>query len=83
ATKTTVTNGGHTYIIQLRHDARWSNGNRVTAHDFVYSWRRTLDPKSKSEFTYVFTNIKNADAIAAGKKKPSTLGVKALMVTIN
>lgn len=37
ATKTTVTNGGHTYIIQLRHDARWSNGNRVTAHDFVYS----------------------------------------------
>lgn len=77
ATKTTVTNGGHTYIIQLRHDARWSNGNRVTAHDFVYSWRRTLDPKSKSEFTYVFTNIKNADAIAAGKKKPSTLGVKA------
>ncbi|RMW42523.1 peptide ABC transporter substrate-binding protein [Lactiplantibacillus pentosus] len=77
ATKTTVTNNGHTYTINLRHDARWSNGHKVTAHDFVYSWRRTLDPKTKSEFTYVFTNIKNADAIAAGKKQPSTLGVKA------
>ena len=77
ATKTTVSNGGKTYTIDLRHNGKWSNGQAVTAHDFVYSWERTLNPKTKSEFTYVFTNIKNADAIAAGKKSPSSLGVKA------
>lgn len=77
ATKTTVSKDGKTYVIKLRHNAKWSNGQSVTAHDFVYSWERTLNPKSKSEFTYLFSNIKNADAIAAGKKAPTSLGVKA------
>lgn len=78
ATKTTVRDSGHQYTIDLRHDGKWSNGQPVTAQDFVYSWERTLNPKSKSEFTYQFANIKNANAIAAGKKAPSTLGVKAV-----
>ncbi|WP_047998673.1 peptide ABC transporter substrate-binding protein [Lactiplantibacillus herbarum] len=78
ATKTTVSDGGHVYTIDLRHDGRWSNGQKVTAHDFVYSWERTVDPKTKSEFTYLFTNIKNADAISAGKQSPKTLGVQAV-----
>ncbi|MFD1454095.1 peptide ABC transporter substrate-binding protein [Levilactobacillus lanxiensis] len=78
ATKTTVSDSGHHYTINLRHNAKWSNGDPVTAQDFVYSWKRTLDPKSKSEFTYQFANIKNASAIAAGKKSPATLGVKAV-----
>lgn len=78
ATKTTVTDHGHHYTIDLRHDAKWSNGAPVTAQDFVYSWKRTLNPQSKSEFTYQFANIKNASAIAAGKKSLNTLGVKAV-----
>ncbi|MGX6427797.1 peptide ABC transporter substrate-binding protein [Levilactobacillus yonginensis] len=78
ATKTTVSDSGHQYTINLRHDGKWSNGQPVTAQDFVYSWERTLNPKSKSEFTYQFANIKNANAIAAGKKAPATLGVKAV-----
>ncbi|WP_367377178.1 peptide ABC transporter substrate-binding protein [Levilactobacillus cerevisiae] len=78
ATKTTVTDSGHHYTINLRHNAKWSNGDPVTAQDFVYSWKRTLNPKSKSEFTYQFANIKNASAIAAGKKSPATLGVTAV-----
>lgn len=78
ATKTTVSDNGHQYTINLRHDGKWSNGDPVTAQNFVYSWERTLNPKSKSEFTYQFANIKNANAIAAGKKSPSTLGVKAV-----
>ncbi|MFC6207237.1 peptide ABC transporter substrate-binding protein [Levilactobacillus tongjiangensis] len=78
ATKTTVSDNGHQYTINLRHDGKWSNGQPVTAQDFVYSWERTLNPKSKSEFTYQFANIKNANAIAAGKKAPATLGVKAV-----
>lgn len=78
ATKTTVSDRGHRYTIDLRHDGKWSNGDPVTAQDFVYSWERTLNPQSKSEFTYQFANIKNATAIAAGKKSPASLGVKAV-----
>ncbi|WP_203640590.1 peptide ABC transporter substrate-binding protein [Levilactobacillus andaensis] len=78
ATKTTISDNGHLYTINLKHDAKWSNGDTVTAQDFIYSWGRTLNPQSKSEFTYQFANIKNASAIAAGKKAPSTLGVKAV-----
>ncbi|BDZ29601.1 peptide ABC transporter substrate-binding protein [Lactiplantibacillus sp. WILCCON 0030] len=77
ATKTTVSKDGKTYTIDLRHNGHWSNGDPVTAQDFVYSWERALNPKTKSEFTYLFTNIKNADAIAAGKLAPNTLGAKA------
>lgn len=77
AKKTTVSHDGTVYTIDLKSTGRWSNGDPVTAQDFVYSWRRTLDPKSKSEFTYQFSKIKNANAVAAGKKQPSALGVKA------
>ncbi|PWG00438.1 peptide ABC transporter substrate-binding protein [Levilactobacillus bambusae] len=77
ATHTAVTNQGTTYTINLRHDGKWSNGQPVTASDFVYSWERTLDPKTKSEFTYLFANIQNAKAIVAGQKQPRTLGVQA------
>lgn len=77
AKKTTASHDGTVYTIDLKSTGRWSNGDPVTAQDFVYSWRRTLDPKSKSEFTYQFSKIKNANAVAAGKKQPSALGVKA------
>lgn len=77
ASKTTISKDGKTYTINLRHDGRWSDGQKVTAQDFVYSWERTLNPKTKSEFTYLFASIKNANAIMVGKKSPSTLGVKA------
>ncbi|MFT8393726.1 MAG: peptide ABC transporter substrate-binding protein [Liquorilactobacillus ghanensis] len=71
-------NGGKTYTIQLRKNARWSNGDQVTAQDFVYSWRRSVDPTNKPVYTYVFSGIKNADAIAAGKISPTQLGIKAI-----
>lgn len=72
AAKTTISNHGKLYTINLKHNGRWSDGQKVTAQDFVYSWERTLNPKTKSEFTYLFTSIKNADAIMVGKKAPST-----------
>ena len=77
AQKTTISKDGKHYTIDLKHDGKWSNGDSVTAKDFVYSWKRTLDPKSKSEFTYQFANIQNANAIAAGKMSPQKLGVTA------
>lgn len=71
------TNNGKTYTIELRH-TKWSNGKSVTAQDFVYAWRRTVDPKTASEYAYIYSGIKNADKISAGKKPVNTLGIKAL-----
>ena len=70
------TNKGLTYTFNLRK-TKWSNGDPVTAKDFVFAWRRATDPKTKSEYAYLFSGIKNSDDITAGKKAPSTLGVKA------
>ncbi|KRM71614.1 peptide ABC transporter substrate-binding protein [Lacticaseibacillus brantae] len=73
----TPTNDGKTYTFKLR-DAKWSNGDPVTAQDFVFAWKRAIDPKTKSQYAYLFSGIVNADDIMAGKKAASTLGVKAI-----
>lgn len=73
-----ATNGGKTYTFNLRHDAKWSNGDPVTAQDFVYSWRRTVDPKTKSPQAYYFDGVKNYSEITARKKSPNTLGIQAV-----
>lgn len=72
-----VTDGGKTYTFVLR-DAKWSNGQAITANDFVYSYRRSLNPKTKSSMAFYLYQIVNAEAINAGKKPVSSLGVKAL-----
>lgn len=72
-----VTDGGKTYTFVLR-DAKWSNGQEITAKDFVYSYRRTLNPKTKSSMAFYLYQIVNAEAINAGKKSVNSLGVKAL-----
>lgn len=71
-------NGGKTLTINLRKDAKWSNGDPVTAHDFVYAWRKVVDPKAASEFAYIMSDIKNADLVNTGKKPLNSLGIKAL-----
>ena len=73
-----VSKDGLTWTFYLRKNARWSNGDQVTAADFVYAWQRTLDPKTASQQGNLYDGIKNADAVVAGKKKPSSLGVKAV-----
>ncbi|MBT8804235.1 peptide ABC transporter substrate-binding protein [Lactobacillus delbrueckii subsp. bulgaricus] len=72
-----VTDGGKTYTFVLR-DAKWSNGQAITANDFVYSYRRSLNPKTKSSMAFYLYQIVNAEDINAGKKPVSSLGVKAL-----
>lgn len=78
ATSEKVSKDGKTYTFTLRKDNKWSNGDPVTAQDFVYSWRRTVDPKTASQYAYLFEGIKNATDIQNGKKKPETLGIKAV-----
>lgn len=73
-----VSNGGKTYDFILRDNAKWSNGDPITAKDFVYSYQRTLTPATKSQIAFYLYQIQNAKAINEGKQKPSSLGVKAI-----
>ncbi|CAI1612277.1 Periplasmic oligopeptide-binding protein precursor [Serratia quinivorans] len=71
---------GNVWTFHLRPDARWSNGDPVTAGDFVFSWRRLTDPKTASPYGSYLASayVLNAAAINAGSKPPTELGVKAL-----
>lgn len=60
-------NNGKTLTIKLRKNAKWSNGDPVTAHDFVFAWRKAVDPKTASEYAYIMYDIKNAEDINLGK----------------
>jgi len=67
-----------TYAFYLREDARWSNGQPLTAQDFVYSLRRTVNPATGSSYAAVLAPIQNATAIIRGERAPETLGVEAV-----
>jgi len=70
---------GLTYTFKLRPNLKWSNGDALTANDFVYGWQRTNNPKTASTYAYLFSGIKGADDIQSGKDKNlDDLGVKAL-----
>lgn len=68
-----------TWIFTLRNNARWSNGEPVTAQDFVYSWQRLVDPENSSPSASfaALSGIENAAAIAKGQMTPDKLGVVA------
>lgn len=72
----TVSKDGKTWTFKIR-DSKWSNGDPIVAQDFVYSWRRSLNPKTVSPYAYLFSGVKNAYAIIAGKKSPNALGISA------
>lgn len=71
---------GTVYTFNLRKDAKWSNGDPVTAKDFVYSWRRAVNPATASEYSgfVADSGIKNAAKITAGKLPIEELGAKAI-----
>lgn len=71
---------GTVWTFHLRPEAKWSNGDPVTADDFVFSWRRLTDPKTASPYGSYLASayVLNAAEINAGSKPPSELGVKAL-----
>ena len=68
-------NGGKTLTVKLKKDAKWSNGDPVTAQDFVYAWRKVVNPKTGSEFAYIMNDIKNASQINTGKKPVKDLSL--------
>ncbi|HEX4049816.1 MAG TPA: peptide ABC transporter substrate-binding protein [Steroidobacteraceae bacterium] len=69
---------GLSWTFHLRPEARWSNGAPVTAQDFVYAWRRVVDPHTGSQAAQNLAPIRNALQIASGEALPQTLGAEAL-----
>ena len=80
ATAWEASEGNTVWTFTLREDAKWSNGEPVTAHDFVYAWKRAADPATASPYAWYMeiTEIVNAADIVAGNAEPDTLGVEAL-----
>ncbi|MFV0573904.1 MAG: ABC transporter substrate-binding protein [Vibrio sp.] len=78
--KSWETTDNQNYTFHLREDAKWSNGDPVTAQDFVYSLHMAVDPKfaSPNSWYLKLTGIKNAEAIIDGKQPVDSLGVKAI-----
>ncbi|MEI9997351.1 MAG: peptide ABC transporter substrate-binding protein [Rhizomicrobium sp.] len=76
ATSWSTAPDGKTWIFHLR-DHVWSDGHPVTAQDFVFAWRRLLDPATGASYAYNLWVLKNAHAISIGKLPPASLGVAA------
>lgn len=67
---------GNSWLFTLR-DHQWSDGMPVTADDFVFAWRRMLDPKTAAVYAYFLYPIKNAQAVNTGKMPLTALGIEA------
>ncbi|WP_142344671.1 peptide ABC transporter substrate-binding protein [Bacillus cereus] len=78
AESSTKSEDGKKYTFKLRKDAKWSNGEPVTAKDFVYGWQRLLDKNTAAEYAFIAYYIKNAEAINKGEKPGTELGAKAV-----
>lgn len=78
AEKWTVSSDGLNYVFYLRRDAKWSNGDPVTAHDFEFAWKRALNPEVASENAYMLFPIRNAQAYNEKKAAADQLGIKAI-----
>ncbi|PEB80005.1 peptide ABC transporter substrate-binding protein [Bacillus cereus] len=78
AESSTKSEDGKKYTFKLRKDAKWSNGDPVTAKDFVFGWQRLLDKNTAAEYAFIAYYIKNAEAINKGEKPGTELGAKAV-----
>lgn len=77
AEKIEKSDDGLTYTFTLSKDAKWSNGEPVTAQDFEYAWKRVLDPRTASEASFLMFFIKNGEKYNAEKAKAADVGIQA------
>lgn len=73
-----ISEDGLVYTFYLRTNAKWSDGKPVTAYDFEYGWKRALDYKVDSSYSYMLEIIKNAKEINAGEMDINSLGIKSI-----
>ena len=79
AKKWEISDDGKEYLFYLNENAKWSNGARVTAEDFVYSWKRILLPTTAAQYAYMLYVLENAEDFNKGKIQDfSKVGVKAI-----
>ncbi|PFB59213.1 peptide ABC transporter substrate-binding protein [Bacillus cereus] len=69
---------GKKYTFELRKDAKWSNGDNVTAHDFMFAWKRAITPETASQYASMLFYVKNAKEINKGTMPLDALGVKVI-----
>lgn len=74
----TISPDGKVYTFKLRADAKWSNGDPVTAEDFAFSFRRLQDPATAGKYAAVLYPVKNAEKVNKGQLPPAELGVRAV-----
>jgi len=73
-----VSADGRVYTFTIRDDAAWSNGEPVTSADYVYAWRKMVDPAMAAGYSYMYDGlIQNATEILAGEMDPTELAVEA------
>jgi oligopeptide transport system substrate-binding protein len=72
-----ISDDGKTYSFTLRENARWSNGDPVTAEDFVYSLRRIMDPETGAKYASILYPILNAEKVNSGELDPKDIGARA------
>ncbi|HWQ80542.1 MAG TPA: peptide ABC transporter substrate-binding protein [Anaerovoracaceae bacterium] len=83
-----ISEDGLVYTFKLRDDIAWSDGEPVTAKDFVYAWQRLVTPDTAADYNYIIDAVVNANEIMAGEKDPSELGITApddstVQITLN
>ena len=78
ATSWDISDDGKTYTFDLRDGAKWSDGQPITAEDFVFSLQRILRPETAAKYAFILYPIKNAEAVNKGEMKADKIGVRAI-----
>ncbi|EOH97154.1 pheromone-binding protein [Enterococcus haemoperoxidus ATCC BAA-382] len=77
AEKVDISEDGLTYKFTLKEDIKWSNGEPITAQDFLYSWKKLVTPATIGPNAYLLDNVKNSKAIRNGEKSVDEIGLSA------
>src|SRR5215216_5586675 len=78
AEKHEISDDGRVYRFTLRADAKWSNGDPVKASDFVFAYRRIMNPETGAKYSNVLFPILNAEKVNKGQAKLEELGARAV-----
>lgn len=73
-----ISDDGLVYTFHLRDDAKWSDGEQVTAKDFAYAWTRALDPATAADYAFQLYYIKGGEEFNTGKGTKEDLGIKVV-----
>ena len=72
------TETGNKMIFKIRDNAKWSDGSKITAKDFVFAFKRVLNPKTAAQFSEMLFPVKNAEKYYEGKVTEDELGIKSI-----